>query len=265
MRMIIDSHTHLSTFTNEGLSFSQVRERLLADMARDGVECSCVLPDSESGSAVADLDTTLELTAASPKLFALGTVLVESICADAVEKIEKLAETRRIVGVKLYPGFEEFYPDEESCYPLYEVCRNYRMPVLFHSGETLQERWREEFNHPWEVARLAEQFPDLNIIIAHFSQPHLEACQEILFKVPNVHADISGLAHPTTIRFCGKDFIKQVLEETVVKAPEKVLFGTDWPICDVRDHIKLVESLNITDEARDLVFSGNANRLFKIA
>lgn len=263
--MIIDSHTHLSTFTNEGLTFSQVRDRLLADMARDGIEFSCVLPDSESGSAVADLETTLELTAVSPKLFALGTALVESINAGVVAGIEKLAEERRIVGVKLYPGFEEFYPDEESCYPLYEVCRRYGMPVLFHSGETMQERWREEYNHPWEVARLAEQFPDLNIIIAHFSQPHLEACQEILFKVSNVHADISGLAHPTTIRFCGKDFIKQVLEETVAKAPEKVLFGTDWPICDVKDHIKLVESLNVSEEAKALVFSGNAKRSFNLA
>ncbi len=262
--MIIDSHTHLSTFTNEGLSFAQVRDRLLADMAREGIESSCVLPDSESGSAVADIDTTLELTASSPKLLALGTALVESIDAAVVAKIEKLAEEHRIVGVKLYPGFEEFYPDEESCHPIYEICRRYGLPVLFHSGETMQERWREEFNHPWEVARLAELFPDLNIIIAHFSQPHLEACQEILFKVPNVHADISGLAHPTTARVCGKDFIRQVLEETVAEAPEKVLFGTDWPICDVKDHIKLVESLAVNDEAKELVFSGNAQRLFSL-
>ena len=260
--MIIDCHTHFSTYTNEGLSFAQIKDRLLTDMERNGIDFSCVLPDSESGSAVADLDTTLELTAASPRLFALGTVLVSSIDAAVLEKIEKLAAARSIIGIKLYPGFEEFYPDDECCYPLYDICRRYALPVLFHSGETLQERWREEFNHPWEIARLAENCPDLNIIIAHFSQPHLEACRDILFKIPNVCADISSLAHPTTTSVCGRDFIRQVLEETVKKSPEKVLFGTDWPICDVTDHIKLVESLDITDESKELVFSGNAGRLF---
>ena len=261
--MIIDCHTHFSTFTNEGLNYTEIRDRLLKDMTSEGIVASVVMPDSESGSAVADLDTTLELAAGQSKLFALGTAHVESLGPDVITRLDTLAGEKAISGIKLYPGFEQFYPDDTTCRPLYDICLKYGMPVVFHSGETLHERWREEYNHPWEIARLAEDMPELQIVIAHFSQPHLESCREILTKFPNVHADISGLAHPTTGRTCGTAFIKEVLEETVQEQPEKVLFGTDWPICDVHAHIELVNSLKVSDEARELVFYGNTKRLFK--
>ena len=41
-----------------------------------------------------------------------------------------------------------------------------------------------------------------------------------------------------------------------------MLFGTDWPICNVTDHVHLVQSLAIADEHKEMILSGNASRLF---
>ena len=262
--MIIDSHVHLSTFTNEGLEFKAIRDILLAQLSQLGISYACVMPDSESGSAVADLDTVLQLTEKQPHLRALGTAHLASLTTSHVEKLEALAAEGRIAGLKLYPGFEEFYPADPECKPLYEICIRHDIPVVFHAGETLMQLWREEYNHPREIARVAERLPDLKIIIAHYSQPHLEVCRDVLKALPNVYADISSLAHPTVLQVCGRAYIQQILAETVENRPDALLFGTDWPICDVPAHIELVSSLLITKENKDRIFAGNAAALFHL-
>ena len=262
--MIIDSHVHLSTFTNEGLDFTAIRDRLLDEMARHDISAACVMPDSESGSAVADLDTILELTVKKKRLRALGTAHLATLTPAHVEKLEALAAEGKIRGLKLYPGFEEFYPADPECKPLYDICLRHDIPVVFHAGETLNQIWREEDNHPREIARVAERLPDLKVVIAHFAQPHLEVCRDVLKALPHVYADISSLAHPTVLQVCGRAYIQQILAETADNRPDALLFGTDWPICDVQAHIDLVDSLLITRELKDRIFSGNAAELFHL-
>lgn len=101
---------------------------------------------------VADLDTTLELVRNHPKLLMLGTVCVPLINPSIIDKLDYLANTRRIIGIKLYTGFEMFYPEEERYHVIYEVwCIKHNIPAIFHSGETMREPWREEYNHPYKL------------------------------------------------------------------------------------------------------------------
>jgi uncharacterized protein len=262
--LIIDSHTHLATYTNEGMTFAAIRDRLLSDMRSAGIGYSCILPDSDPGTAVADTPTVLETAAGHPELHPLGSVSIPGMKGTDIERLDRLAVAGRICGIKLYPGYEEFYPADRECRPLYEMCVRHDIPVVYHSGETLNEQWREEYNHPWEIAHVAERMPELKIIVAHFSQPHLEACRDIILRFPSIHADIAGLAHATTVSVCGITAIREIVGDTVRKQPEKVLFGTDWPICDTGEHIRLVESLKLDEKAREMVFSGNAKRLFRL-
>jgi predicted TIM-barrel fold metal-dependent hydrolase len=223
-----------------------------------------VYPDSEPNTLVADLDTTRELVAGHPELLMLGTVCVPEINAAAIEKLSYLAAAGDIIGIKLYPGFELFYPDDERCYAVYEMCIEHNMPVVFHSGETMDEAWREEYNHPRQIAKVAKRFPTLKIVVAHFSQPHLTACRDVVLTYLNVYADISGLAHPDVIERCGREMIAGTLIEVVTQQPEKVLFGTDWPICDVGEHLALVWSLPVSEKTKDLITSRNAEMVFAL-
>jgi len=261
---IIDSHVHLSKYGHESKSFAEVRDALLQDMRSHDIAHAIIFPDSEPSDVVAGLDECLRLAEGSPGLSVAGTVFVPTIQPGDVEKLRALASAGRIVGLKLYPGFEVFYPAEERCHPLYQMCLEYSMPVVFHSGESLHLPERERLNHPNEIAKVARLFPELQIVIAHFSQPHIFACRDVVLACPNIHVDISGLAHPEVIEACGQGQIRRVLRQVASCRPDKLLFGTDWPLCDVKLHIDLVISLPIPGADKQSIMGGNARRLFRL-
>jgi len=233
-------------------------------MEQLGIQSSFVCPDSESDTGVAELDLAHELTVSCPRLLMYGTTSLPISPPGTYGKLEQLAATGAIIGLKLYPGFELFRPSDSACLPFYELCQQYALPVLFHSGETMGESWREAYNSPKEMACVAERYPSLNLIVAHFSQPHLERCLEAMLHHPNVYADISGLAHPSVIAACGNERIHSVLQRALQEVPGQVLFGTDWPICDVGAHLELVRDISANDATKTMVLRSNAMRLFRL-
>ena len=124
------------------------------------------------------------------------------------------------------------------------------------------QAWREAYNHPREIAKVAERFPALRAVVAHFAQPHLAACRELLLSYPNVHADISGLADANVTRVCGKEAIACSLAAVAEAQPGKILFGTDWPVCDAREQLLLIHSLRISETSKALILAGNAAKVF---
>jgi len=263
--MIIDCHTHLGRLSAVDPGFAEVRDRLLCVMDDAGVDLAFVYPDTVPDENLPGMAETIDLVAGHPRLLAVGTTTIPFTDPDIVGELNRLAGTRAIVGIKLYPGFELFYPDDQQCDPVYDVCQTHDIPVVFHSGETQAEPWREQYNHPDRIAALAQRRPRLKIVVAHFSQPHLIACRDLLLSVPNVHADISGLAYPDVETCCGKETIVDVLAAVADRRPDKLLFGTDWPICDVNAHLCLVDRLPLSAAAKTMMLSGNAVRLFRVA
>jgi len=263
-RLIIDCHTHFSTFGHEGQTSGQVRDSLLRAMQKHGIDYAFVYPDSEPNTKVADLDTTLKLVKDYPNLLMLGTTSIPALDERTIDRLDALALNSTIIGIKLYPGFEKFYPSDERCHGIYNKCIEHNMPVVFHSGETMNETWREVYNHPSEIAKVAGQFPTLKIVVAHFSQPHLNDCRNLILNHTNVYADISGLAHTDVVKACGQDAIYRCLSEAATVRPEKLLFGTDWPLCDAREHLSLVESLPISEATKALILSENARKVFAL-
>jgi predicted TIM-barrel fold metal-dependent hydrolase len=261
--MIIDSHVHLSTYAHEGLSFARIRDSLLASMHRNGISVSIVYPDSEPDTVVSDLDTTLSLVRGQSRLHLVGTAFIDSLDGKMVEKLTALAAEGVICGIKLYPGFETFYPDDPRCEPLYELCVRYDLPVVLHSGKTMNDPERLKYNHPHAIEKLARRVPQLRIVVAHFSQPALAECHDLVLAYSNVHVDISGLADPSVTDICATETIASVLMRVVTKRPEGVLFATDWPLCDVGAHIAMVRSLPVDDTVKEGVLWRNAERVFR--
>ena len=42
-----------------------------------------------------------------------------------LEEIESHLQRKRCVGVKLYPGYYELYPNDKSLYPIYKMTEEY--------------------------------------------------------------------------------------------------------------------------------------------
>ena len=58
--------------------------------------------------------------------------------------------------------------------------------------------------------------------------------------------------------------MRSILEKTIQDRPDKVIFGTDWPMCDIKRQIELVESLKIDKETKERIFSKNAVEVYKL-
>ena len=186
-----------------------------------------------------------------------------------------LFRSNKLFGIKLYPGYQYFYPSDEKVYPIAELCQKYNKPLIFHSGDV----WNPEggailkYTHPIYIDELAVKFPKCKIIISHFGFPyHLETAN-IVSKNENVYTEISG-----TLDECDSDeevinmsnqYIKD-LQRVFAYFPnvkEKTMFGTDYggentPLNLIEPYIEVVESVFSKKEQQN-VFSGLAEKLFQ--
>ncbi len=96
-------------------------------------------------------------------------------------------------GLKIHPSYQEVYPnDRHLLYPLYEICAEFRIPVLLHTGSTLLHRTPLKYSQPLFVDDVAVDFPDLPLIMAHAGWPWVEEAIAIAWRHENVYLDLSG-------------------------------------------------------------------------
>ena len=104
-----------------------------------------------------------------------------------------------------------------------------------------------------DIIRLLENLPGLNVVAAHPGQrPDVLERAEMLRRFPGFHWDLSG----TGLFRWG--MLQYLLDRC---GAEKLLFGTDFPICNIAMQIYGVLSEHISDEAKTAIFSGNFDRL----
>ena len=104
-----------------------------------------------------------------------------------------------------------------------------------------------------DIDKLMAELPDLKVVAAHPGDGSLVMTHtELLKRHKNLHWDISG----TGLFRWG--MLRYMVEQC---GAEKILFGTDFPICNVSMQIYGVLSERISDEAKAAIFSGNFDRL----
>ena len=181
-----------------------------------------------------------------------------------------------IIGVKMYPGYEPFYPYDTVVDEVAEFCTAHNKPLMFHSGST-SSRGEPllKFAHPIHIDELATRHRQCMIIIAHFGFPFLMEAGEIINKHPNVYADISGtIEKPSSEAALNRavrrytDDLRRVLDY-YPGVGEKMLYGTDFGgdhthLNQVAAYDKVVAHLFAEDEAdaEYAVCRGAAQKLF---
>lgn len=177
-----------------------------------------------------------------------------------------LAELERCVdlglrGLKLQPITQGFTFGDRRFYPLWDFCREHGWPIMLHTGTTGigagskgGRGFHLEYGHPLpSVDDVAADFPDLNIIAAHFGWPwHLDLLAIARHK-SNVYVDLSGWS-PKYIPAEVVKYLNRVI-------PDQFLYGSDYPWLKPDRWMAEFERLDIKDAAREKVLLGNASRL----
>jgi len=261
--MIIDSHLHLPGIRKGG-SFEDSKKTLLKDLERNKIDYAILIPDNVPGSDIGDLDTLLELTKDDRQLFLMGTLNILKDKKSILSKLDSLFENKRIVGIKIFPGHDPIYPTDKRLIQVYELCMKYDSPVVIHTGWNSNNPEVAKYNDPKHIIKIAKKFHGLKIVISHYFWPNVEYCCNLTRPFPNIYFDTSGLADEEVIRETGLEKIEKVLMETARERPDNLLFGTDYAMCDIKKHINLVNSLELSAMYKEKIFYGNSIALFKL-
>jgi uncharacterized protein len=264
--MIIDVHTHLNNYDeSKAVSLSERLEQLQESIRYNRVDQVLVLTSYKVNEQRPSTREVVELTRNLPHMHVVAGFSIEHYKERDLRETADFLKDRLVVGLKLYPGYEPFYPYDRRCQVLYDLAQEFDVPVMIHTGDTFNPRGKVRFAHPLAIDDVAVDNPSLKIVICHIGNPWIRDCMEVVYKNKNCTADISGLVlGDFKSRF--KRFMLQQVKEMILYAgePEYLLYGTDWPICRMRTYLKFVNELGLSPETREKILWKNAARLFKL-
>jgi len=70
------------------------------------------------------------------------------------------------------------------------------------------------------------------------------------------------LADGEVIEATGLERIRSVLLKILQEDPKKIIFGTDYAMCNRKEHLEMIKQLPVAAEVREGIFWRNAVKLF---
>jgi hypothetical protein len=264
--MIVDCHVHVNNYDDESADRLAENVALLKhEMKKNRVDASLILTSYKVVPGRPSTRAVVDAVKNSPNLFVVAGISYLEFTQRDLDEIREMITAGSVVGLKLYPGYEPFYPSDEKLQPVYRLAAETGVPVMIHCGDTFTAKGKIKYSHPLNVDEVAVDNPDVNFLICHLGNPWIRDTMEVIYKNANVYTDISGLVlGDFSDRF--EKFMHKQLQEmlTYGAEPEKCLFGTDWPISSMESYVEFMDSLGIPQRDKIKMMYENAIKLFKI-
>ncbi len=180
--------------------------------------------------------------------------------------LETELQQERAVGMKIYLGYYPYYAYDKVYGPIYELAASYKVPVVFHCGDTYSERGLLKYSHPLTLDEVAVMHRDVTFMMAHFGDPWVLDGAEVVYKNSNMYADLSGLIvgdKQEVQRVSKTPHFYDHLRHAIIFCDhyEKLLFGTDWPLVQVQPYVDFIKEF-IPEKHWEDVFYNNALKVF---
>ena len=104
---------------------------------------------------------------------------------------------------------------------------------------------------PLEIAEAAAACPEAVIILGHMGgYLHVDEAMEVAERYPNIYLETSAMPYPHRIR------------EAVARiGPERVIYGSDGPVCSPRIEVEKVRLAGLDERAERLILGDNMQRI----
>ncbi|MHC1761217.1 MAG: amidohydrolase family protein [Negativicutes bacterium] len=221
-------------------------------MDKNGVDFSVVLAE------VAPLTTGIA-TNEMVEAFCMGQPRLIPFCTfnpfmhpQMAHTFEELFVGHGFKGIKLYPTYNYFYPNDSALYPLYAIAEKLSVPILFHSGSSIFPNSRIKYGNPIFFDDVAVDFPNLKIVMAHGGRgPWYEEASTMVRLHKNIYIDVAGLPPQKLLEYFSD----------MERFSHKFVFGTDWPNVDVKENVNRINKLALSQEAIRKILGENAKEL----
>lgn len=258
---IIDSHCHIypdkiaakasastSDFYKMPSLFDGKISTLLERGGAAGIEHFIVQSVATTPKQVSGINRFIAEAVAdsSGRFTGLGTLHPDSENIEAeVDEIITLG----LKGVKLHPDIQQVGIDDIRMHPIYKACQG-RLPILMHTGD-----YRFDFSNPNQMLPVLKKYPNLTVVGAHFGGWSVwDEATEKLSKYKNFYVDCSSSLYAMTPQKAKKLIMAY--------GTERVLFGTDYPMWEIKTEIERFMQIDLTEEEREDILHNNAVKLF---
>lgn len=214
---------------------------------------------------------TLEIAAFVPGLRPIGAMNPARTDGDHFAKVELLLAAGAVIALKGYLGYLHYEPAHPNYRRYYELAAKYRVPVMFHTGDTYSPQAKLKYAHPLGVDEVAVDHPECKFVLCHLGNPWTTDAAEVIYKNVNVWADLSGLMVGDDGAFAseeGRDAAADAAHEVrrairYSERPNRFLYGSDWPLAPMTAYREFVKGA-VPAEHHECVFEENARRLFRL-
>lgn len=275
--MLIDTHVHPALFKiicgdeerrkfrcdemNFHLMSPSDPDLLRKQYALADLEHVVLLPEdcsADCGTAAISNEEIRKIVDSAPDFY-IGFASVDPRMDHAAENLEYAFNVLKLSGLKINTAKLHIYPNDGRLWKLYEVCRTYHKPIIFHAGVSLETNAMSKFARPVEFEEVAIRFPDVKICLAHFGWPWVEETASLLIRFPNVYTNTAMMYMDGPQQLFEKvfhvDLGKYWLDHNFA---DKVMFGSDSPrIRPVRSKRGL-DALEMEESTRRKVYHDNA-------
>lgn len=189
-------------------------------------------------------------------LIGIGSVDPDLLGAEAaLAEVDRAITSLGLAGIDLEPGFgaPPRHPDDPIFFPIYERCEALGVPVFLMSGPTTPDL---HFNDPAPLAKVAQAFPNLPIVVFHGYWPNVQQIIGVAFRYANVHIV------PDMYLF--QPGCSAYVEAANSFLGEQFLFGSSYPFRPIGQTIDDFLALGFKESVVDRLLYGNAAQLFKL-
>ncbi len=156
-------------------------------------------------------------------------------------------------GIKLHPDYQGFMIDDERMDKIYDAIERADLPVIFHSGYDCVS---PDLIHstPERALNMIKKHPKLKVILAHLG------ANMMWEQVRDVLAGVDGEVYFDTAftSMCPDELMQAIVEK---HGADRILFASDCPWDSSYLIKEKILRLNISEDNKDKILGGNAERL----
>ena len=175
-------------------------------------------------------------------------------------QIRKAIEELGFIGFHFHPIMQHFAVDDQRYYPMFELINELGAAVMVDVGTTGMGAGMPgghgaiiRHAHPSSIDRLAADFPDLKIVMAHPGWPWVEETTAVALHKGNVYWEMSGWAP--------KHFPGNLKVDMRGRLQDKIMFGSDYPSMPYARILTEWRELGYKDEVMEKILHKNAERI----
>jgi len=276
---MIDFHTHpvlIREFTEKYPNYVRVArevfnignnfqplETFFLQMDVAGIEKAVLLPiacERARKDPVSSNEQVAELCGMSDRF--IGFASVDPIAPDAPKQLESGVTGLGLKGLKLDAALQDFDLNDPAVFDVYEAAASLRIPVLIHTGMSWAPGAPLQQGQPLLLEKAIRKFSNLRFVLAHWGWPWVWDATALALKYPNVFLDTSCFYYDGPTEFFQFVFSRQIPTTLIERSlRNQVVFGSNYPRVEIKNMVKALKSLSLTEGCLEKIFSTNAERL----